>query len=572
MPPERVSLRSLIGGRWAVSWQGYLLAWPWAVLFIFSASPTVWANGTLAERITSGVIVGTLTYIPVGIVMWLAAISVFRNRRISPVPIALVALVGGIAWTTRSLAMIGYLEVADVPSDASPSLRLVAGFIQGALAFVLTSWLLSKITSFHEQRRNLLDNLVREELANERLNERLQQLRTEVVNHVRSTVDATVELFSAKTLNTSPSSKDVEALAEATNQISKDLARELWVDAAKSARVNPMTVVRSTATNRPFTYWALMPGALLGILALPIYWSAQDAVIAVSAVTLYALVIALITNATCLRVRPSAALIVYLASIVLLLSTVLVMQAVIDLLDLTPSGGAGVLWAVAVNFAVFFPLMGAGAHIGRAQKDVLAQLRRSISQAEIEHHALGREETRLRRDLALALHGGLQADLTASTMRAQHAIDDGDAATARQTLDDARNLIERSWNLSASTHADLRGTAYAVIEAWEGFADITLNVNVKGEPDARIVAQIREVLLEGIGNAVRHGRARHIGITIEDHSRDLRITIDDDGAAVSSSRTGLGSAMFDDIAPNAWSLTPTSMGGSTLTVALPVTK
>lgn len=568
MSPERTPIRALIGGRWAVSWQGYLLAWPWAVLFIFSTSPTVWATGTLAERISRGVLVGTLTYIPVGLVAWLASISIFRNRRSTPVPVALVALVGGIAWTTRSLAMIGYLEIADLPSDASPSLRLLAGFIQGAFAFVLTAWLLAKLTSFHEERRRLIDTLIQEELANEHLHERVRDLQARVLHQVRSVVDEAAQTISTQASVDTVTPHAVEALARTTKQISKDLARNLWDEAAKTARVNPWTVVRSTVANRPFTYWALIPGALLGVLALPIYWPVGVSVLAVFVLTLISLIISSIANFTCPRLVPSKALAMYLVAVALLLSTAFVMYAFVHLLDLQPTGGSGLLWAVAVNYGIFFPLISAGAHIGRTQQDVLRQLRRSISQTEIDSHALNREEAHLRRDLALALHGGLQADLTASTMRAQQAIDHGDAASARRAMDEARNLIQQGWDLPELTRTDLQSTAQSVIESWEGFVDITLNIDVTREPPSRTVTQIREILLEGIGNAVRHGRATNIAITIDDHAGDLRVTITDDGSGVTGSRVGLGSAMLDDIAPNAWSLSQSSTGGSTLAVAL----
>ena len=154
-------------------------------------------------------------------------------------------------------------------------------------------------------------------------------------------------------------------------------------------------------------------------------------------------------------------------------------------------------------------------------------------------------------------------------MRAQQALDQGDTATARQTLDKAKDLIQQRWDLHDLAPTDLRSAAHTVIQSWEGFVDITLNIDVTREPPSRTATQIREILLEGIGNAVRHGRAGNIAITINDHEGDLRVSITDDGTGVTGSRIGLGSAMFDDIAPNAWSLTSASTGGSTLTVDLP---
>jgi signal transduction histidine kinase len=566
---ERTPLRTLIGGRWAVSWQGYLIAWPWAVLFIFSSSPAVWDSDRIVEELVRGVVVGTLAYVPVGIVMWLASISVLRNRCRQPVSIAVVALVGGVAWTARSLTLIGYLQFSGIPDDASPVLRLVAGFIQGALAFVLTAWLLAKLTNFHDERRRLLSELVQEELVNEHLQERIAEIHSTLLNRVRRQVDAAAMSLVSRSETQTPSARDVEALTRANRAISKGLSRTLWDEAAESSRVNPLVVVRSAAEHRPFAYWALLPGVLLGILVLPMYWSVPQAVLVVGVITMYALLISSIANAVCPRLLPSYALVAYVLSVVLLLATAFVIHAFIQLLGLNQSGGDGLLWAVAVNFGVFYPLVGLGAHISRAQQDVLSQLRRSISQAEIEHQVLRREECRMQRDLAYALHGGVQADLTASTMRAQQAIDQGDTATARQTLDEARDFIQRSWDIPDLTPADLRSTARTVVGSWEGFVNIALDINVAREPTTRTIAHVKEILLEGIGNAVRHGRAKDIAVTIDEHAGGLRITITDDGTGVTGSRIGLGSAMFDDIAPNAWSLTPAATGGSMLTVALP---
>ena len=202
------------------------------------------------------------------------------------------------------------------------------------------------------------------------------------------------------------------------------------------------------------------------------------------------------------------------------------------------------------------------------QQDALTQLRRSISRAEIERSALDREESQLRRELAVSLHGGLQANLTASAMRAQQSIDEGDIATARQVLDDARDLITHGWVLQERGELELRPTISAVVESWEGFVDITVHLDVRHEPRTPTVALIKEILLEGIGNAVRHGQATSIAVGIDDHAGNLTITITDDGTGLVDSRTGLGSALFDDIAPNGWSLNPGATGGATLRVAL----
>lgn len=568
MSTERTPLRTLIGGRWALSWQGYLIAWPWAVLFFFHSAPTLWVSDSPVEGLIRGFIIGTLVYIPVGIVIWLASVTVLRHRRTISVPISVVALLGAVAWTTRSVAVIAALQMQALPSMVSPTGRIVNGAIQGAIATVLVAWLLAKVSSFRDQRRQLLSDLVQEELGNERILEDIEVTRSRLLATVRDTVDVTVRSMSQVPADREPSREQIEALAHASKKISKDMARELWDKAAKSTRIGPMTLLRSAVASRPFTLWAPLPVIALGLFSLPSFWPLADVVQILIIFLVASLLVSFAANKITPRLRPAMGMVAYVAAILLLLGFGILMQVSMNVLGLTPPAGSALPWLVALNFGVFVPLVGLGAHIARAQQDALAQLRQSITDTEIKREALRREESRMRRDLAYALHGGVQADLTASTMRAQQAIDQGDTATARQTLNEARDLIQRGLSVPESTHADLRSTAHSVIESWEGFVDITLDINVASEPTPRTIAGIKEILLEGIGNAVRHGRAKNIAITIEDHSGDLYITITDDGTGATGSRIGLGSAMLDDIAPNAWSLTSETTGGSMLTVAL----
>lgn len=561
-------MRSLIGGRWAVSWQGYLLGWPFAVLFTFFAAPSLWVSETTLEGLVRGVVAGTLGYAPIGAVLWLAAVTVLRNRRAAPAPIAVVALVGAVAWTTRSLTIIAYLQLASLPSDASPTIRLLTGFAQGAIATTLAAWLLATTDRFHERRRQLLNDLAQEEVATEQLIENVERMRTNVLDGVRRAVEATVNRMDGEVGDEPPSPRAVDALAAASHRVSRVLARELLEEASRTARLNPLTVMRSAVMHRPFAFWGLLPSILLGLAGLSIYWPLPAVTMALAAVTIFVLIVSSIANSVTPRLSPRRGMAVYLGSIVLLLGSAVVMQFAMNGVGLNPAENDALGWSVAINFGLLYPLIGIAAHVGTAREEILARLRRSITAAEIEREALRREKERLHRDLAFSLHGGLQADLTASAMRAQHAIDIGDSATAQAALSEARLLIQEAVDVPQSQTLDLPATIDAVLEAWEGIVDITMTVHVAAEPDATSVANVKDVLLEGIGNAVRHGGAHSLAIAIVDAGECLRVTITDDGCGVGDATPGLGSSMFDDLAPAAWSLTPAVTGGSMLTVTL----
>jgi hypothetical protein len=494
---ERTPLRTLIGGRWAFSWQGYLIVWPFAVLFFFFGSPSLWESDSLLEGLIRGFVIGTVVYLPVVLVMWLASISIARNRRHNPIPITLVALVGAVAWTVRSVVIIAALELQALPSDVSPTDRIISGIVQGAITSLLIAWILAKISSFRDQRRQLLSDLVQEELANERLRERIDESRLNLLTTVRETVDSTAQTLNTPAASTEPSQEEVESFARATTKISQDLARELWDDAASTNRIGPMALLRSTVANRPFALWAQLPIIALGLFILPSFWTFTDAVIVLAILSIYSSIVVVAANTITPRLRPNPGLIAYGIAVLLLLGTAIVLQVSVNALGLTSPRGDVLPWLAVLNFGVLLPLIGLSAHIGRAQQQVLTQIRRSITETEIQREALRSEESRIRRDLAYTLHGGLQADLTASTMRAQQAIDRGDTATARQTLDQAKDLIQRSWDVPDLARTDLRSTARTVVESWEGFVDIALDIAVDREPAPRTVANIKEVLLEG---------------------------------------------------------------------------
>jgi len=148
---DRTSLRELIGGRWAVSWQGNLLLYPISVIFILFTAPAF----APPERWLEGIAVSTLAYLPSVLILGLASVTILRGRRRSPVPIALVAVIGGIAWMPRSAVLNWYLASQDLPSPAGLGQRLVFGFLLGAAMVTIAAWAMASFAGFYERRRQL---------------------------------------------------------------------------------------------------------------------------------------------------------------------------------------------------------------------------------------------------------------------------------------------------------------------------------------------------------------------------------------------------------------------------------
>jgi len=252
---EKQQLRQLIGGRWAVSWQGYLLIWPFSVVFIMTTTPAF----SPPDRWIEGVLVSTAAYLATGAVLWLASVTIVRNRGEHAAPIVMVALVGGVAWMARSAVLKFYLDSQDLPSMAPLRERLVFGFLLGTVTVPITAWVMASFANFSERRRQLVDELVREEVTTQHLTTYVEVMRQGIVDRVqqRVTDSARAVDWPDSDDHTAPV-RGIQALDSLSREAARELSANLWQQARSSAKVTPWLVIRSGAVTKPFTYWPLI--------------------------------------------------------------------------------------------------------------------------------------------------------------------------------------------------------------------------------------------------------------------------------------------------------------------------
>jgi len=180
----------------------------------------------------------------------------------------------------------------------------------------------------------------------------------------------------------------------------------------------------------------------------------------------------------------------------------------------------------------------------------------TVSELEILTAILRRELWRERRRLALTVHGPIQSALvTAAMTMARPGFNADQIPGLAARLDQAMAHIGRS----AGPPPPIEVAARDLAALWIGSAEITFNdtgnVLALLGTDEALRTVVIEVMREGVSNAVRHGSADVIVISLSRPAREImRIAILDDGDGAPSLVTpGLGSAMLDDIAVS-WSL------------------
>lgn len=185
-----------------------------------------------------------------------------------------------------------------------------------------------------------------------------------------------------------------------------------------------------------------------------------------------------------------------------------------------------------------------------------------VAQLETLTAVLRRELWRERRRLALTVHGPIQSALVAAAITLSRPGFRPDQIPAlAATLDQAMTHIDRSTGPIPPVAACARELA----ALWVNTALVTFSSTDEAthiiDHDEALRAAVVEVMREGTSNAIRHGAADTVLITIEwDPKGQLSIVIHDDGdGPPQSSKPGLGSTMFDEISSN-WQLTSSGFG------------
>ena len=177
----------------------------------------------------------------------------------------------------------------------------------------------------------------------------------------------------------------------------------------------------------------------------------------------------------------------------------------------------------------------------------------------------------MNRDLANYLHGSVQNRLLSAALRietGQGGPEDllGELRAVEDLLDTAAAPIQDVSDL------DLPQRLSDLAARWNGYLSIEISLDSDGY-ESELDKQIYEVANEAISNAVRHGLASSLHFEVTSAADGwLTISATDDGLGPRNGSAGLGSALFDSIARENWSLNATELGGSALQLRLGSTR
>jgi signal transduction histidine kinase len=202
---------------------------------------------------------------------------------------------------------------------------------------------------------------------------------------------------------------------------------------------------------------------------------------------------------------------------------------------------------------IFFTLISFYMQFLRTQRrDAEVEMTKVVSDLAILNSQLRQEVWLNRRRIASILHGSVQAALYASAIR----LAKNDAPTTQDVEDVQHDIAAAISKLESGEGGEtFIEVLEQVREVWDGAVEVELpqmTEQILSQLEANPVASAcaAEVVREAVSNAVKHGKAEHVVIALEQTNPHLLgITVTNDGQPLPAEiEAGYGSTILDEVA------------------------
>lgn len=560
--------RERITGRWALSWQTYVLG------VIINLPLLVVTGGRIGTRIVPvadmGVLLlyGIAASLVVGAWALLMNATVFRHRRTRPVALWQFAMLHLVSGAVFGVAVLLADRSLGIELGVPPLLTLVATMGIALWWGTTTALLLESHERFVADRARLLDEAVAGQLA------LMRESRADVMLQDESTsaaITATLaearrrlemRLTEGQSLGTwLEAAQELRATADDTV---RPLSHALWREASERYPEPRVSGVLALLLREP----VFLPVPAASVIVIGYLGATTQAYGAVwgplLALILGGLTIAILSAGNALMRRaPRLRQVTYLACVVILQGVALLLaygpaRAVDEALPPSLIAGSiiGTLISVLLTSAV--------ASLDASRAYVLRQLQTSVNQERIAQLAGTRVRAQALREVAKDLHGSVQTRLIACASAVERAAASGDVEAYDHALREALSILE-------GEREARRGTVGAEVDlltrSWGALCEVTVDL----DPDVRerVHPDVVRVVEEALGNAYRHGEATRIHVDIRSTTGGVQITVSDNGRGHTGGAPGLGSDLLARATAGQHHLDVRAEGGSVLTAVVP---
>ena len=566
-----------IGGKHLTNRRSLLLMVPFLIVIsVLSNSTTISDPALLASSATHrylGLIIANISSIAV---CWLYLEAVdrtfFKNKNLNPIKIYWVLLFGASLGFLKgyTTGFLSWLVGSEVDLDMAISNRIVQTTFLGLWTIPLVALVTATFIRFQDERQILLAETLEQGLGldNPLLHpgESSEEL-TIYLAHAKSEVAALRKSSDTQTANQMISKR----LRDLVETGLRPISHRIWQENSKASGVLKISqLARLALKKNPFPIGLILGGLAIGLFPILLSGFPFGEAIIRTFVMLGLTSIVLTLAKKIPRVAGVGVWISFVAAnlvstFVSLLAADAIFGKLFAFADI-PVWIALFLWQLQLTF--FSSVV---SEVLTTRVEMRRQLIESLGKDQLDSDVRSALVRLKNRELAQYIHGNIQNKLLSFALK----FDQENLSTddVSRLLDEVEALFSTAISdYQTVDAADLDKQLAKLVQRWSGFVgiEVTNSLPISGLSKEEIKS-IVEVISEAVSNAVRHGLAKNLKITlgkIESNNSQIEIVVEDDGLGPRSGKAGLGTELFNVTSGVNWSLTPANMGGSVLRVRI----
>lgn len=564
-------IQERVGGRHAISLPVFLIGSPfWVVGFMLNEPATYLSLGSAALVM----VIAVCGQAVMGVVLFLAHLTVARNRFQKPVSLFLMAGVWGISSVTRILTVVYSFELSGLPDTVPLETRITVSALMAIAGYGLGSYGMDALDRFRNERARILSDLIDsdEQLSAHRVT--VETMKDVLVHNLDNqlkqagglsaqSLDRLEQAITSR-VDTKPALEELRLLSEETW---RTVSRDLWAKAPSTAPTIKISEIFTLfSRSGPFQIPFLVTAAFF--LYLLVYARTFEPVTGaiVTIAWLGAMVpVSFAFNAVLRRLTKfSITSFVVLALVVIFSSfPLLAVAEIVGAATDEPARIVGVhtLTMTLIVMSALLPT------IGRASRGILDTLRGSIDSTAMEKLHIESQIDIASKKLANRLHGDIRGNFLASVLALQKSIETDNVDQARATIDKLRSLLAETIELGPESSEAIREALQEFLTNWSALVDISVEKPLEEIP-AEFLSAFHTVVVDAVNNAVRHGAADWIRINFSTESDGLVVNIMNNGRRDSSNRVGLGTLHLNQLAGDMWNRSTNDQGITQLVARL----
>lgn len=480
-----------------------------------------------------------------------------------------IYLAAGLARASFIVWALGLLELGDELPLWS---RLLTSAFLFPLAFGFTSYALESWRLYRLERDQRIASIIRAEQGLLRQQTAVDVLRETFLTSVHTQVNqintAAVEALSGledQLREGKEVREELLAIQEAADSGWRGVSHEAWKRANISVpQASPRELLGTVSLSRPISVAALALAApFIFALSLGRILPFGPAVGWTLVWLGLVLLVAAVTNELASHSRRFGSLVVLMG--ILVLGSVGALFLSVPHLTVDQALATFVIHLTALGTALF---VGIGPGLGRGLDQILERLDEYVDTKTLERLRVESELQVLAQRIARQLHAENRGHFLAHMTRVRRHLDSGSVDQALAELGVVKQALLEDAGLGTDEVDD--EDLLQFLDNWRGLISIESNLHTAQVPD-EIHPPVNTIVMEAVNDAVRHGGADWVEISLETSPDEAVLTVVNNGSPPGESPSiGLGSDALDRLAPGRWSRTVDALGFLRLKVVFPL--